>query len=37
MRREYASGGNLFGYVQRAVRLKEPAARWFFQQVRSAR
>ena len=30
---EYASGGNLFGYVQRAVRLKEPAARWFFQQV----
>lgn len=30
---EYASGGNLFSYVQRAVRLKEPAARWFFQQL----
>lgn len=30
---EYASGGNLFGYVQRAIRLKEPAARWFFQQL----
>ena len=30
---EYASGGNLFSYVQRAIRLKEPAARWFFQQL----
>mmetsp|Transcript_29538 Transcript_29538/g.65405 ORF Transcript_29538/g.65405 Transcript_29538/m.65405 type:complete len:400 (+) Transcript_29538:305-1504(+) len=30
---EYASGGNLFSYVTRAVRLKEPAARWFFQQL----
>ena len=30
---EYASGGNLFNYVQRAQRLKEPAARWFFQQL----
>lgn len=30
---EYAAGGNLFTYVQRAVRLKEPAARWFFQQL----
>mmetsp|Transcript_18816 Transcript_18816/g.32119 ORF Transcript_18816/g.32119 Transcript_18816/m.32119 type:complete len:375 (-) Transcript_18816:784-1908(-) len=30
---EYATGGNLFSYVQRAVRLKEPAARWFFQQL----
>jgi serine/threonine-protein kinase SRK2 len=30
---EYASGGNLFSYVQRAVRLKEPAARWFLQQL----
>ncbi len=28
-----AAGGNLFSYVQRAVRLKEPAARWFFQQL----
>lgn len=30
---EYASGGSLFTYVQRAVRLKEAAARWFFQQL----
>jgi serine/threonine-protein kinase SRK2 len=30
---EYASGGNLFSYVQRAIRLKEPASRWFFQQL----
>lgn len=30
---EYASGGNLFNYVQKAARLKEPAARWFFQQL----
>lgn len=30
---EYASGGNLFSYVQKAMRLKEPAARWFFQQL----
>jgi len=30
---EFASGGSLFTYVQRAVRLKEAAARWFFQQL----
>lgn len=30
---EYASGGNLFSYVQKAGRLQEPAARWFFQQM----
>uniref|UniRef100_A0A7S0WYC6 Protein kinase domain-containing protein n=1 Tax=Chlamydomonas leiostraca TaxID=1034604 RepID=A0A7S0WYC6_9CHLO len=30
---EYAAGGNLFNYVSKAVRLKEPAARWFFQQL----
>ncbi len=27
------AGGNLFSYVQSAIRLKEPAARWFFQQL----
>mmetsp|Transcript_36962 Transcript_36962/g.108960 ORF Transcript_36962/g.108960 Transcript_36962/m.108960 type:complete len:397 (-) Transcript_36962:288-1478(-) len=30
---EYANFGNLFNYVQSAVRLQEPAARWFFQQL----
>lgn len=30
---EYAAGGSLFTYVQRAFRLKEAAARWFFQQL----
>ncbi|GAX72676.1 hypothetical protein CEUSTIGMA_g132.t1 [Chlamydomonas eustigma] len=30
---EYASGGNLFSYVKQAIRLKEAAARWFFQQL----
>lgn len=30
---EFASGGSLFTYVQRAVRLKEAASRWFFQQL----
>jgi serine/threonine-protein kinase SRK2 len=30
---EYASGGLLSTYVQRAVRLKEAEARWFFQQL----
>jgi serine/threonine-protein kinase SRK2 len=30
---EYACGGSLFHYVQRAGRLKEAAARWFFQQL----
>jgi serine/threonine-protein kinase SRK2 len=30
---EYATGGSLFRYVQRHGRLKEPVARWFFQQL----
>lgn len=30
---EYACGGSLFQYVQRAGRLREAAARWFFQQL----
>ena len=30
---EYAGGGSLFNYVQRAGRLREAAARWFFQQL----
>lgn len=30
---EYATGGSLFHYVQRHGRLKEPVARWFFQQL----
>ncbi|KAJ9524838.1 hypothetical protein QJQ45_003025 [Haematococcus lacustris] len=30
---EFATGGNLFNYVQQAGRLKEPAARWFLQQL----
>ena len=30
---EYASGGNLFSYVKQAIRLKEAASRWFFQQL----
>ena len=30
---EYASGGSLFQYVQKAGRLQEPAARWFVQQL----
>ncbi len=30
---DYASGGSLFTYVQQRQRLKEPLARWFFQQL----
>ena len=30
---EYAAGGSLFQYVQKAGRLQEAAARWFFQQL----
>ncbi len=30
---EFATGGSLFHYVQRAGRLKEAVARWFFQQL----
>ncbi|WIA16599.1 hypothetical protein OEZ85_013266 [Tetradesmus obliquus] len=30
---DYASGGSLFGYVQSRNRLREPLARWFFQQL----
>lgn len=30
---DYASGGSLFSYVQQRQRLKEPLARWFFQQL----
>ncbi|KIZ02869.1 hypothetical protein MNEG_5087 [Monoraphidium neglectum] len=30
---EFASGGTLFSYLQRAGRLHEPVARWFFQQL----
>lgn len=30
---EYATGGSLFQYVQRAGKLKESVARWFFQQL----
>ncbi|GBF97986.1 sulfur stress regulator [Raphidocelis subcapitata] len=30
---EYATGGTLFAYLQRAGRLHEPVARWFFQQL----
>ena len=30
---DYASGGSLLDYVQRRRRLREPLARWFFQQL----
>jgi serine/threonine-protein kinase SRK2 len=30
---EYASGGSLFNHVQKAGALREPTARWFFQQL----
>lgn len=30
---DYASGGSLFSYLQQRQRLKEPLARWFFQQL----
>jgi serine/threonine-protein kinase SRK2 len=30
---DFASGGSLSAYVQQRQRLKEPLARWFFQQV----
>lgn len=30
---EYAAAGSLFTYVQKAGRLREAAARWFFQQL----
>ncbi|GFH28853.1 protein kinase domain-containing protein [Haematococcus lacustris] len=30
---EYATGGNLFNYVQQAGPLKEETARWFLQQL----
>eukprot|EP00879_Flechtneria_rotunda_P000411 GHRR01000505.1.p1 GENE.GHRR01000505.1~~GHRR01000505.1.p1 ORF type:complete len:321 (+),score=76.98 GHRR01000505.1:171-1133(+) len=30
---DYASGGSLFHYVQSRNRLREPLARWFFQQL----
>ena len=30
---DYASGGCLFDYVKERKRLKEPVARWFFQQL----
>ncbi|GBF93316.1 sulfur stress regulator [Raphidocelis subcapitata] len=30
---DYASGGSLFTYVQQRQRLREPLARWFFQQL----
>lgn len=30
---EYASGGSLFDYVKQHHKLKEPVARWFFQQL----
>lgn len=30
---EYASGGSLFDYIKSQHRLKEPVARWFFQQL----
>lgn len=30
---DYASGGSLFQYVQTRNRLREPLARWFFQQL----
>jgi serine/threonine-protein kinase SRK2 len=30
---DYASGGSLLEYVQQRKRLREPVARWFFQQL----
>ena len=30
---DYASGGSLLEYVQQRRRLREPVARWFFQQL----
>jgi serine/threonine-protein kinase SRK2 len=30
---DYAPGGTLLDYVQQRKRLREPLARWFFQQL----
>lgn len=30
---DYANGGSLFHFVQQRGRLREPMARWFFQQL----
>lgn len=30
---DYATGGELFEYVKRSVRLREDSARYFFQQL----
>ena len=30
---DYANAGSLFAYVQQRGRLREPLARWYFQQL----
>ena len=30
---DYANAGSLFSYVQQRGRLREPLARWYFQQL----